>query len=168
MFEIRQATEADIPIIVDNLRDAVERMYAKGNPMWNRSEVSWEWIGSHYILDHFYLAFEDGKPAGSMVLDDEEYNEDPSEENPWHTEKPGMALGVHKLIARSEFSGHGIASKLLDYAKEEGRRRGFASVRLNCYADRMPLRNLYERNGFRLVGFYSMGVKPGAFYIFEL
>lgn len=167
MFTVTKASPEEFPIFLENLTDAVEKLYRKGCPMWSRKELSMDYLRANFDPALLWLARMDGKVCGSMflepmlVLPDGEQAPD----SPWKGGPAGKALLVRKLIARSEFTGRGVASGLLSFAAEEAARQGCVSLRLDCYADRPALTGLYERNGFILTGFCDWGGgKQGAYY----
>lgn len=171
MFIVNKAKPEEYPIFLENLTDAVEKLYRKGCPMWGRYELSMEWIKEHFNLNDLYIARLDGNVCGSMVLEPFEVLPDTelAEDSPWKGGPAGMSVLVRKLIARSEFTGKHIADMMLSFAKEEAGCRGYKSVRLDCYADRVALTGLYERNGFILTGYSDWGKgKRGAYYYYPI
>ena len=52
----------------------------------------------------------------------------------------------------------GIAATLMDWALEEGRRRGKAHMQLSVYVDNHRARRFYEKRGFVEVGHYQFKV----------
>ena len=108
-------------------------------------QCDWE-IG--YIIQNknwnFYIAYVAGQPVGCMAITDED-------KKYWKEDKAGEALYLHKLAVKQNFRGMGISSELINYAKKITIISGIKSLKLDCNADRLKLRNIYQNKGFELV-----------------
>jgi len=68
----------------------------------------------------------------------------------WPDIEQGDSAFVHRLVVARAFKGQGVSTALLDWSVEHARAMGKHFLRLDCDAERMKLRELYERFGFRL------------------
>lgn len=159
---VRRAEERDIPAIEAILLDAVAWLDGCGQSLWARDAVSWARLSQSFTPGDFCLALANGEPAGCMALIDF----DPMF---WPDLQKGESLFIHKLAVVRACAGKGVSKELLDFAKDEAKRRGIGAVRLDCHQHRQKLRAVYERNGFVCVAEKAVFGKYGtAFYVFDL
>ena len=131
-----------------------------GQPLWRAEEAKLEKLGKAYPIEDFYIAFLNGKAAGCFVLLDY----DPFF---WPDIKKGKALFIHKLAVTKAAKKQGVGDALINFAKDEGKRRKVSSIRLDCEQYRDKLRAFYERHGFVCVGEKTFKEKwHTAFYVF--
>ena len=159
---IKQATEAEIPVIESILLDTVNWLNEIQQPMWGVNEVTWNTLSRHYKINDFYIAYLNGVPSGCMVLVDY----DPFF---WPNVKKGESLFVHKLAVTKAARKSGCADALMETFKEQGAIRGVKNLRLDTHALRPKLRTFYERHGFALVEVKVFeGDRHTAFYMYTL
>jgi ribosomal protein S18 acetylase RimI-like enzyme len=161
--------------IIQDTDKAIEVMHGIGvwmeeNNMHPSEYFQSKNMNSDYLLkrsepSEYYVALVDESPAASMILQETERNQS------WKSvdgENPKKALYVHWLCVSRAFAGQGFSNKMIDFAVEEARKRGFQLLRLDTNADEKKLCALYEKLGFQLMGmeneeghttaFYQMGV----------
>gem|GEM_PF-4300698 len=64
----------------------------------------------------------------------------------WNEEENDKkAFYIHKLVIKLEFSGQGYAEKSMFLIKELGMKAEVSYLRLDCYDDRIYLKQLYEK-----------------------
>ena len=86
----------------------------------------------------------------------------------WPDIKHSEALFIHKLAVTNTARKTGVSVALLNYAKEQGRKLGVETIRLDTDASRPKTRKFYENNGFEMVEIKKMGPYSVAFYVFYL
>jgi GNAT superfamily N-acetyltransferase len=157
MITIKQAEDADIPIIENILTDTVVWLDSIGEPMWNVNQVQWECLSKDFSASNFHIAYLDGVPAGCVALIDYvDY---------WVDLVKGESLVINKLAVKRFAAGKGVSSALISYAKSMCTKIGVSTLRLGCPQERYKLRALYERNGFICVAERITYRKyPTAFY----
>ena len=138
---IKRATLEDRSVIECILFDAVKWLNEMNQPLWRIEDVKWEALAKSYLIEDFYIAYGNNEPSGCMALVDF----DPVF---WPDVAKGEALMIHKLAVVKNARKAGVADALIQYAKEEGRKRQVGTVRLDCRQDRQRLRSFYERHGF--------------------
>ena len=161
---IKQAREADIPVLESILLDTVKWLDELGQSLWYSEDMTWSKLSESYQIHDFYIAFSNGVPAGCMSLTDY----DPFF---WPDINKGEALFIHKLAVTKTARKSGVADKLIDFAKSECIARHIPTLRLDCDATRPKQRAVYERNGFICVEEKKMGVKrvfEVAMYVYTL
>lgn len=97
-----------------------------------------------------YVYEENGRLLASVILD----NRQPPEYKKivWQADaKHDQVLVIHTLCVDPEFSGTGIGTAIVDFAKALANASKCISIRLNTTANNLLARHLYEKNGFFVV-----------------
>jgi GNAT superfamily N-acetyltransferase len=152
---IRQASSADMRVIAEILTEAakwVEEL--DGTIMWVEGELEEPRVRAEADAGMFVLAEVDGRVAGAMrvQLEDRLF---------WPDLDGADSAFVHRLAVRRAFAGQGISTMLIQWAVDRARDLGKTYLRLDCDAERIRLRALYERFGFRLHSYRQVG----AYYV---
>ncbi|MDN6885752.1 GNAT family N-acetyltransferase [Variovorax sp. CAN2819] len=158
-MQIEQARPEEAATVAAVLDEAAQWIAGEGRPLWSAADVGLEREQRDTDAGGYFIAREGGEVAGVVRLD----LEDPAF---WPEMEAGTSLYLHKLAVRRAFAGRGVPSLLIDFARERAHdlRRPF--LRLDCVADRAPLRALYERFGFSLHSVIQKGER--AFARFEM
>ncbi|CAN5663360.1 GNAT family N-acetyltransferase [soil metagenome] len=156
-MQIDQALPTEAATVAAVLTEAAQWLAAGGRPLWSATDISPETVRQGTDAGHYFIARHDGEVAGVVRLD----LEDPYF---WPDVEAGSSLFVHKLAVRRAYAGHGVATTLLAFAREHARSLGRQQLRLDCVADRAPLRALYERFGFSLHSVIQKGERSFARY----
>lgn len=153
---IRKAVESDINAIADTYNDLLTYEEKHGsNSNWKLGvyptiKVPQEKIptGTMYVLE------EDGEICASMILSHfqaEEYGE-----IDWIYPGEGEEiLVIHTLCIPPQKAGRGYGQQMVDYAKDFARKLGCKAMRIDTYAHNEPAKSLYQKNGFRIAGYYE-------------
>jgi GNAT superfamily N-acetyltransferase len=152
---IRQAAPDDAHAVTAILVEAarwVEEL--DGTTMWVEGELAGDRVASEVDAGLFFIAERDGNAAGAVrfQLEDEVF---------WPDLDRDDSAFVHRLAVRRPYAGQGISTALLQWAADHARSLGKNYLRLDCDADRVRLRDVYERFGFRLHSFRQVG----AYYV---
>jgi GNAT superfamily N-acetyltransferase len=149
-LRIRRAGPTDAGAIEAMLREAAQWVDALGVVMWEEGELDPSHIAAEVEAGQFVVAEIGGDMAGAIrfQLDDPLF---------WPDLPPGRSAFVHRLVVRRAFKGPGISQALLAWAVNEARTEGRDALRLDCDADRVKLRALYEAFGFRLHSHRQVG-----------
>lgn len=158
-MHIEQARPEEAAVVAAVLNEAAQWIAAEGRPLWSAADVALERIQRDTDAGGYFIARQGGEAAGVVRLD----LEDPYF---WPEIASGSSLYVHKLAVRRASAGQGVPLMLLDFAVERARSLGRPFLRLDCVADRAPLRALYEAFGFSLHSVVHKGER--AFARFEL
>ena len=139
---VRQASADDLETVRAILVEADEWAARFGIPMWVDDELSAGRIGADIATGMMFLAEIEGTAVGTVrfQLTDAEF---------WPDAPPDESAYIHRLAVRRRCAGLGVSTALMSWAVERTRTVGRARLRLDCDADRVRLRVLYERFGFR-------------------
>jgi len=143
---VQCAADIGIEPFIGLLAEAARRMIRLGTPMWAVEALTAENLLEQYRLADMYIGMCGGAPAFTCVLQE-------SDDTFWGEGSGAVgALYVHKVAVADAFAGQDMVGKLLGFAADEARRRGKTKLRLDCRIDRMKVRAIYDRFGFRAVG----------------
>ncbi len=156
-MQIEQALPAEAATVAAVLTEAAQWLAEAGRPLWSATDIGLDTVRRGTDAGRYFIARQDGDVAGVVRLD----LEDPYF---WPEVEAGSSLFVHKLAVRRAHAGQGVATALLAFAREHAGSLGRPCLRLDCVADRAPLRALYERFGFSLHSEIRKGERSFARY----
>lgn len=143
-FLIRDAAEAEVPMIQGMFADARAYMRQNGNlNQWTGGYPSDETLKNDIQNHALKLCLLDGEPAAVFALCGIEPTYARIEGGAWLNDAP--YLTVHRIACVKR--GHGVSSYCLDYAK-----RLSDNVRADTHRDNLPMQALLQKNGFRYCG----------------
>jgi GNAT superfamily N-acetyltransferase len=153
-IEVRVATTADAPAVAAILAEVDAWVAQLGTPMWELGEVDEGRIAGEVASGLFFLAWCDDEPAGTVKfqLDDELF---------WPDRPNDNAAYIHRLAVRRKFAGGRVSTALMAWAAEHARALDRDVLRLDCDADRLSLRGVYQRFGFA----YHSDRQVGPYYV---
>lgn len=127
---------------------------------WNKKYL--DDFGVDYFLkqmkkNKLYVAKVDEKICGVMLLKNVE------EEDFWSDTEPSYY--IHHLATDTKIKG--VGQKLLEFAKEQGRKDGKKYLRLDCYEDSDFLNNYYSKMGFSYIK-NGLEIYPNETYKYNL
>ena len=136
------------------LRDAVSQwMLDTGIEQWRPGEFPLAYLRASFRRGEVYVATCDGTRVGSVTIEwDDRFIWGPQAE---------PAGYVHRLMIDRGHTGRGRGRQLLQFAEQRIADSGRAIVRLDCVRSNQPLRDYYERAGYRLVGYKDFPDLPG-------
>lgn len=159
-LEFRRGTEADTPVLLGFVDDAVVWMNSRGNTRqwgtepWSSHPDKVARVRAQAAGGNLVIAEIGGLPAGAVTL-----NQGP----PPHiavADEPEIYIGL--LITSRRFAGQRVGSRLIEYVLDQARQRGIGLVRVDCYAGGDgELVRYYERQGFRKTVGFEVNGWPG-------
>lgn len=130
--------------------------------MWNIDKLEKEEFIASNNNSELYVCYVDDEAAGTFILQEQD-------EFMWQNIIEGESIFLHKLGVRRKYAGKGISKYILEWAKKQTEERNKKFLRLDCYADREYLCNLYESSGFKRVGdILMLGEDYAALYEYEV
>lgn len=137
------ARPSDAAAVAAVLREAAQWLADRQMPLWAVSDFSDESVQRDVNGGLYVVAKMDGAVAGVVRLQREDLVF-------WPDAEPGTSAFLHKLAVRRAWAGQGVSVALLAFGRQHARSLGLHTLRLDCVADRQPLRRLYEGFGFTL------------------
>ena len=160
---VRHATLTDAAIVQEILNEASRWADAhSGVVMWDEGELAPEQIAAEVRSGLFFVAEANGEAAGVIRFQFEDQLFWPDLEN------PSESAFIHRLAVRRRFAGQGVSTALLEWAVSRARSLGKRYLRLDCDDERVRLKALYEKCGFRLHSHRQVGSYYVARYEYEL
>lgn len=160
-MHIEQAHSSEISTIVSVLQEAAQCFADDGKALWSQTEIGQERVSHDTQRGLFYLAREKDEVTGVMKFE----LEDPYF---WPEVATGSSAFIHKLAVRRAWAKKGVSTALLAFARARTESLGRAHLRLDCVADRLGPRKVYEGFGFTLHSYVQRGTLSFARYELEI
>ena len=128
-----------------------------GSSSWGANNLTSDKLAEEFGRDNFYVAYDDDKLVGSVVISDEDsYNFFAGKKD------NDTSVGyLYKMAVLPEFQKQGYADAMLKEAVRLSKQEGVKEIRIEVGEHQPKLVNLYERNGFQRVGEH-MSTETGA------
>ena len=110
-----------------------------------------------YKNGDLYVMEQDGEICASIIINQVQPKEYENIDWPQHV-KQEEVFTIHLLCVRPSKAGGGIGRKMVQFAIDEGRRRGCKVIRLDTGAQNKPAVALYTKLGFVLAGTTAMAI----------
>lgn len=133
----------------------------KPSKWWRPQNMNRDFLLRYTEPDEYYVVLIDGQPAASMVLQETERNQS------WQTvdgNKPQKALYLHWLCVHRDFAGKNLPQHMVDFSQKLAKKKKIKFLRVDCNADEIKLREVYERLGFKLIKIVKEEYRRTAFY----
>ncbi|QJU07266.1 GNAT family N-acetyltransferase [Candidatus Saccharibacteria bacterium oral taxon 488] len=119
-----------------------------GSSSWDVNNLTPDKLAEEFGRDNFYVAYDDDKLVGSVVISDKDsYNFFAGKKD------KGTSVGyLYKMAVLPEFQKQGYANAMLKEAVRLSKQEGVKEIRIEVGEHQPKLVNLYERNGFQRVG----------------
>ena len=128
-----------------------------GSSSWDADNLTPDKLKEEFGRDNFYVAYDDDKLVGSVVISDKDsYNFFVGKKD------NGTSVGyLYKMAVLPEFQKQGYADAMLKEAVRLSKQEGAKEIRIEVGEHQPKLVNLYERNGFQRVGEH-VSIETGA------
>ena len=156
-MQLRYATLADVPAVLDLIHRIVPAMLAGGNRQWDESYPNARVFEYDVARRQLWIAEVEGQIAGVAAITSEKEPE--YAHVGWNFDEP--ALVIHRLAVEPAFRGQGIALALMAQAETIARQRGIAVLRTDTSADNVAAQRLFPRLGYSFSGEISIRFRPG-------
>ncbi|QQK81758.1 GNAT family N-acetyltransferase [Salicibibacter cibi] len=162
---IRYAQKTDMAEIMNIVKKTVRVMNADGSDQWNGSYPT----SRHFLTDinkqSLFVLVAGGKISGFITVDQ---NIDSRFQQMTWTYPDQDAGTFHRLAVDPDGRNHGVASQLIHFAEAKCAAEELKTMKIDTYALNQSARALFERLGYKLVGFSREGTgKPYPFYYYE-
>lgn len=151
---IRQATACDIePIAQTYVELLTHEQATQSHSNWQLGIYPTEKVPQEKIpTGTMYVLEDQGQVCASMVLN---HDQAPEYANiPWqYPALDTQVLVIHTLCVPPSQAGHGYASQMVAFAKEQAKKRGCSVIRIDTFAGNAPATTLYQKHGFSISGY---------------
>ncbi|GAB3924316.1 GNAT family N-acetyltransferase [Mucilaginibacter myungsuensis] len=160
-MQIRKATIADIPAIMQVVKEVIPVMRASGNFQWDDKYPNPQVFESDIAADQLWVANVDGDLAGLVAITTEQYPE---------YAQAGLdisqtAIVIHRLAVSPRFKGKGVAINLVLQADAVAKERGIDILRIDTNAENKIARNLFTKAGYEFRGEITLQFRPGLKFV---
>jgi ribosomal protein S18 acetylase RimI-like enzyme len=135
---------------------------SQGIDQWDEAYPSRSTIETDVASGTAFVAKRAGAVVGVIVLNQHQEHEYATV--PWRFTQ-GPVLVVHRLMVHPDVEGQGLARSLMAFAEKRASTSGYASIRLDAFAENPRAVRLYERLGYRIAG--EVRFRKGRFRCFE-
>ena len=163
-MNIRLATLADVPAIMQIVKDVVPLMQAAGNFQWSDDYPNPQVFETDISLNQLWVADIDGNIAGMTAITTEQYPE--YTQIGWDINE--TAIVTHRLAVSPNYRGRGIAEALVMQAEHEAIRRQIPLLRVDTNSQNQAVQKLFPKLGYVFSGEISLKFREGLrFYCYE-
>ncbi|MVM34060.1 GNAT family N-acetyltransferase [Spirosoma sp. HMF4905] len=154
---IRPATTADIPALLNLLKNVIPLMHETGNFQWDDHYPNETVFGNDITKAQLWVADIDGQLAGVAALTEDQEPEyaqvgfDLSQ----------RAVVTHRLAVDPAFRGQGVAVALLEQAEQLALERGIKFLRIDTNSENQGTQKLFPKLGYQYAGEITLGFRPG-------
>ena len=156
-MQLRLATLADVPAVLDLIRRVVPAMRASGNLQWDDTYPTAQVFEHDVAVSQLWVAEVIGQLAGVAALTTEA--EPAYAHVGWDLTEPSLV--VHRLAVDPAFRGQGLAAALMLQAEHVARARHVSVVRVDTSADNPATQRLFPKLGYTLSGEITLRFRPG-------
>ena len=160
-ISVRQATLDDLSIVSEILAEAAAWLEQKNMVLWQQEHISSSVIQQDITQGLFYIAFCESIAAGVVIFQTEDLVF-------WPDIIQSDSAFLHRLAVRRSFAGGSVSTQIFQWAIAYSRKLGKHFLRLDCVADRLRLRSVYENFGFKHHSDRQVGAYFVARYEYEI
>ncbi len=153
-------TQGNTSLAIEIMREAAAWLIETGKPLWRLEDLTEHKILAGITKEDVYVGWAADKAAAAMILQW-------SDPFFWPQAKDDSGY-IHKLVVRRRFAGTNVSRQMVEWAKQEARRRGKEYLRLDCAGDRPKLCSFHESLGFQQVDRRMVGIFDEAFFEMHL
>jgi ribosomal protein S18 acetylase RimI-like enzyme len=151
---------------MDITRACAQHMILNGIYQWNEAYPNPAAFKNDISRNELFVYEESSKILGCISISthmDEEYVPvkwlSPNQKN----------LYIHRLAVHPDCQGQGYAQKLMSFAEEEAKTKGYISIRLDTFSQNFRNQKFYELRGYKRLGnVYFPNQSEHPFYCYEL
>jgi len=140
-ISINWAKSEDVEAISTILLEAHNWLCSNGQGIWVTDELQPDKIFPYVEARQFLIAQHFNIPAGVVRFQTED-------KIFWPEFDQGDSAFIHRLAVARTFAKSGVSKKLIEFSINHAGTLGKKYLRLDCFANRPKLREIYEQIGF--------------------
>jgi ribosomal protein S18 acetylase RimI-like enzyme len=144
---------AEIDSVMALVKGAIEKMHRNGIAQWGEYYPTREIFLADIAAGSLYAARIDASTVGIIGLDENQFSEWKGQD--W-ADIQGKPLAVHRLCVAIAYQGQGIGNKLMLFAEDYAREKGYTSIRLDAFTGNPVSLGLYDSLGYRRCGIFNI------------
>lgn len=150
-MNLRQATYADLPIMMNIVHQAQASLKLLGIDQWQNGYPTPEIISRDIESENAYVLVDNEHIIAMMTVI---YNHEPTYDRiydgKWLSE--GRFVVVHRMAVDNRLKRCGVSSLLLQKAEEMALENNILSFKIDTHEGNIPMRRTLEKNGFSYCG----------------
>ena len=150
-MKIEKGILDDLSSIMGLIKSVIQDMERKNIFQWNENYPTTEVFENDILNNSLYLIRHEDGILGIIVFDE---NQSPEYSQIDWASKDERVLVIHRLAINPKFQGHGYARKLMDYAEEYARNKGYTAIRLDAYTGNPRTLSFYEKRDYKKTGVF--------------
>ncbi|PKM73323.1 MAG: GNAT family N-acetyltransferase [Firmicutes bacterium HGW-Firmicutes-16] len=161
-LEFRKATIEELDAVFQVFRDAIAEMDRNGIPQWDERYPDREILTEDISKNELFVGTIGGEIASVFVLNsecDEEY-----ENGEWQYSDDSFCV-IHRLCVNPKFQNRGIGLETMRHIEAELKKEGAESVRFDAFTLNPYALRLYDKLGYKKVGYVHF--RKGRFVLME-
>lgn len=161
-MNIRKASSADVNAVFNFVQAAISKMISQGIFQWDELYPTKEDFLTDAQNNQLYIVEIDNKPAACFVLNkdyDEEYKN-----GTWSYAGNDYVV-IHRLCVNPEFQNHGMGRETCLKIEELVKGQGVKAIKLDCFTQNPYSQKMYEKLGYKIVGYADW--RKGRFALME-
>lgn len=163
-MKILQAKKQDLVEVLYLLKVSVSDMNEKGQKHWNSAYPGTDYIVESIENESLYIYKDKGIAKGMVVLSNEEPEEYKNIE--WQG-KGDKVLFIRFLIVNPQWQNAGIAHKLMEYAEEYSKDKGYNTIRVDIHSGVPGAEKLCTDGGFNQTGQFHSSFQQAPYFAYE-
>lgn len=150
-MEFRQASERDVPQIMDIIKQAQRYFKEQGIDQWQGDYPNEETIQKDIAHQHGYVLVKDNHLVATVAVSfDGEKNYETIYNGTWLSNQPYAV--IHRLAIDNDMKGKGLSSVMLAHIVEMCRQKGINSIKVDTHEENASMQKLLEKNQFHYCG----------------
>jgi len=158
----RLAEENDIEEIIELVENAISKMEEKGIYQWDDLYPTVEVFLSDIKSRQLYVGIIDKEISVIYVVNNE--CDEAYQNGNWKYPTSEYRV-IHRLCVNPKYQNKGVAGSTLKHIENELRTQNIESIRLDVFSENPFALSLYEKNGYKEVGFADW--RKGRFFLME-
>jgi ribosomal protein S18 acetylase RimI-like enzyme len=160
-MEIRLATIADIPQIMQLVKKVVPIMHSTGNFQWGDDYPNPEVFGKDIAVKQLWVAMLEDSIVGVTAITTDQ---DPEYADAgWDITE--TAIVTHRLAVDPDCQGKGIAKALMGQAENVAVSRGITILRVDTNSENAGMKALLPKLGYQFSGTIGLAKRPGLKFV---
>lgn len=161
-MNIRKASSADANTIFTFVQAAISKMISQGIFQWDEIYPTQNDFLTDAQNNQLYIVEIENKPAACFVLNkecDQEY-----QNGTWSYNGDDYVV-IHRLCVNPEFQNQGVGRKTCLMIEELVKAQGVKAIKLDCFTQNPYSQKMYEKLGYKIVGYADW--RKGRFALME-
>ncbi len=161
-LEFRKATAGELDAVFQIFRDAIAEMDRNGIPQWDELYPDWAILAEDISKDELFVGMIGDEIVSVFVINSED--QEGYENGKWQYPNTSFRI-IHRLCVNPKFQNRGIGLETMRHIEAELKKEGVESVRFDAFTLNPFALRLYDKLGYKKVGYADF--RKGRFVLME-